>query len=236
MDRKYILTILAAALIGFFGTMLLMPPALEDGQVRLPWRTALDPAGHTQVFGFTLGLTTLAALRRTVGEDGTLNLFHNPGAPVPFAAEVYFEQVYLQGLRADLVLTLAVDQDELGRMYGRGLRISRAESGAKKIKLDPDDALALAERPIRTIAYLPQARLSEPLLEKRFGTPPERRNEPKTGIVHWLYPARGIDIARDRDGKVVIQYVNPADFDLLREPLEQPAPTGAGATAVAPTR
>jgi hypothetical protein len=219
MDRKYILTIVAAAVIGFVGVMLLMPPTIDDGTEGLPWRATLGSNGRTQVFGFTIGETPLAEVRRVFEEDGTLSLFHNPGHPDPFAVEAYFEQIYLQSLRADFVLTLDLDQATLGQMYDRGLRISQLESGAKKVKLDPRDAEALANRPIRTIAYLPQARLPEPLLERRFGKPLERRTEPKTGIVHWLYPARGMDIARDPKGKIVIQYVNPADFDALLAPL-----------------
>ncbi len=223
MDRKYILGIVAAALIGFVGVMLLMPPSIDDGTVRLPWRAALDPAGRTQVFGFTLGETPLAEVRRVFEEDGTLSLFHNPGRPEPFAVEAYFAQIYLQSLRADFVVTLDLDQATLGQMYDRGLRISQLESGAKKVKLDPRDAETLAARPVRAIAYLPQARLPEPILERRFGKPEERRTEPKTGIVHWLYPGRGMDIARDPKGKIVIQYVNPADFDALVSPLDAPA-------------
>jgi hypothetical protein len=219
MDRKYILVILAAASIGFFGTMLLMPPTVDDGTPRLPWRTALDAQGRSQAFGFTLGETPLAEVRRVFGEDGTLNLFHNPDRSEPFAAEAFFEQIYLQSLRGEFVVTLDLDQDALGAMYDRGLRISQTESGAKKVKLDPADADLLAARPIRSIAYLPQARLPETLLERRFGTPHERLSEPKTGIVHWLYPQRGIDLARDPKGKIVVQYVNPSDFQSLMAPL-----------------
>jgi hypothetical protein len=222
MDRKYILGIVAAALLGFVGVMLLMPPTIDRGADRLPWRAAIGPAGRSQAFGFTLGETSLAEVRRVFGEDGALSLFHNPDRPEPFAVEAYFEQIYLQRLRADFVVALDLDQATLGQMYDRGLRISQLESGAKKVKLNPADAETLAGRAIRSIAYLPQARLPETLLERRFGKPEARRTEPKTGIVHWLYPARGMDIARDPNGKVVIQYVNLADFDALRAPLDAP--------------
>jgi hypothetical protein len=61
--------------------------------------------------------------------------------------------------------------------------------------------------------------LDEDLIERRFGSPSERRTEAETGIVHWLYPQRGIDIARDPKGKVVIQYVDRADFANVLAPL-----------------
>ncbi|WP_295385567.1 hypothetical protein [uncultured Thiodictyon sp.] len=223
MDRKYIITILVAGLLGFAGAMLLMPPTIKDETVRLPWRVTTDQAGRTRVFGFTLGQTPLAEVSRFFGEDGTINLFETPGATQPLGVEVYFQQVYLQSLRADFIITLDVDQATLRPMYERGLRISQLESGDKKIKLDPADVATLIERPIRTITYLPQARLDEATIEKRFGTPTERRLDPSNGIIHWLYPARGFDIARNTNDKIVIQYVNRSDFHRLALPLGQPA-------------
>jgi hypothetical protein len=82
----------------------------------------------------------------------------------------------------------------------------------------------VASAPIRAISYLPKARLDEALIEQRFGVPSLRLAEPETGVVHWLYPERGIDIGRDPSGNVVIQYVNPDDFDRLLRPLQDAAP------------
>jgi hypothetical protein len=230
MDRKILLSVLGAALLGFFAVLLLMPPTIDDGTIRLPWRVEQDAQGNTRVFGFTLGQSTLADVRAVFGEDGTLNLFETPGRAEPFGVEAFFEQIYLQRLRADFVITLDADQLTLAPMYERGLRISQTGSGSKKVKLDPADAEALAGLPIRGITYLPQARLDEALLEQRFGTPDERHTEDKTGIVHWLYPARGVDLSRAPDGKVVIQYVNPAGFDALLRPPAGPGSdrTGTG--------
>lgn len=219
MDRKIVLTVIGSALLGFIAVLLLLPPTIDDGQVRLPWRAEVNTAGQTRVFGFTLGETSLAQVRELFGQEGTINLFENPGQAERYGVEVYFEQVYLQSLRADFVVSLDVDQQTLAAMYDRGLRISQLGSGSKKVKLDPIDVESLLPGPIRALTYLPQARLDEPLIERRFGVPAERRGETESGIVHWLYPERGIDIARDPKGKVVIQYVSPADFPGLLEPL-----------------
>lgn len=220
MDRKIIFSILTAALLGIVAALLLRPQAtVNDEVVRLPWRVTTDATGHTQVFGLTLGKTTLAEVREQFGEDGTINLFQTPDQPQSLGVEAFFEQVYMQSLRADFVITLDVDQTTLAPMYDRGLRISQLESGSKKVKLDPTDVDILLQHPIRTITYLPQTRLSTEVIEKRFGNPAERRVEPGTATVHWLYPDRGFDIARSPGGKVVIQYVNRADFERLVRPL-----------------
>jgi hypothetical protein len=225
MDRKFVLSILTAAILGFFAVLLLIPPTINDGTIRLPWLVTVDPAGHTQVFGFTLGQTTLAEVRTLFADEGTINLFETRDQGEHYGVEAFFEQVYLQSLRANFVFTLDLDQATLTPMYERGLRISKVGSGARKVKLDPADVDTLLERPIRSITYLPQARLDEDLIAKRFGTPEETRTEPETGIVHWLYPERGMDIARDPKGKVVIQYVNPGDFTALLAPLPAPSAT-----------
>lgn len=219
MDRSIVLSILGAAVLGFVGMLLLMPDPIEDEIVRLPWLIEQDAGGRTQVFGFTLGKTTLAEVRRVFREDGEINLFRATGSSGTLATEVYFEQIHLERLRADFVLTLHVDQTTLATMYERGLRISQTGSGSQKVKLDPSDAERLAERPIRAIVYLPKARLDAALIEQRFGTPSRRLTESETGIVHWLYPERGLDIGRDPNGRVVMQYVNPADFGAILEPL-----------------
>jgi hypothetical protein len=231
MDKKYVLGILGSALLGFLGVMLLMPPTIDDGTTRLPWHTRIDQAGHNQVFGFTLGETTLAQVREVFGDEGKINLFETPGAGEPYEVEVFFEHIYLQSLRANFVMTLDLDQARLGEMYDHGLRISKLGSGSKKIKLDPTDVETLQQVPIRAITYLPQARLDEALLAKRFGEPSKRLTEEKTDIVHWLYPERGIDLGRDPDGKVVIQYVDPAAFPSLLAPLTAEAASAKPASA-----
>lgn len=233
MDRKILLSLLGAALLGFVAVLLLMPEPVDDGIDRRPWQVSLDASGHSTAFGFVLGRTSLAEVRQVLQEEGELNLFHHPGAALPFGAEAYFEQIELERLRADVVVTLAVDQAELSGMYDRGLRISQLGSGAKKVKLDPADAATLAAAPIRNISYLPKARLDPALIAQRFGQPARRLRESASGIEHWLYPERGIDVGLDANGRAVIQYVNPGDFAGLLRPLIE---SGNGSATTKPDR
>ena len=219
MDRKMILSILAVAVFGVIGVMLILPNPIEDGDPRLPWLIEQTPEGRTKAFGFTLGETTLAEVRRVFNEEGTINLFAS-GTPhdQTYTVEAYFQQIYLHRLRADFVLTLDAPQELLGAMFDRGLRISQVGSGSKKIKLDPEDVEILQSVPIATITYLPMARLDEELLVKRFGKPDEKRAE-ENGVIHWLYPTKGLDIGREPDGGVVMQYLDPGHFAGITEQL-----------------
>jgi len=221
VDRKLVLSILAAAVLGFVAIMLFPGSRDDEGPPKLPWNVTLDDLGRVRVLGLTLGQSTLADLQTMLAEEGEINLF-SPAAGHP-SVESYFEQIDLNGLRADLVVTLDAPQETLAAMYDHGLRVSRLPSGSQRVKLDPADVAVLRQAPIRHLTYLPQARLDEALLERRFGAPAERITEPESGIVHWIYPDRGIDLARDPKGKVVIQYVNPRDLPGLVATLKAQA-------------
>jgi len=119
-----------------------------------------------------------------------------------------------------MIVSLKVAQEPLEQMYQRGLRISKLESGARKVKLTKPDEETLAGYLIDHIAYIPKADLDETLIVNRFGEPARQIPE-KSGIVHWLYPDKGLDIALNPDGKEVFQYVVPSNFDQILSPLEQ---------------
>ena len=219
MDRKIILYIIGAAFFGFVGIMMLMPEQRGDGVVRLPWLVSTDEEGRTRVFGFTIGQTTFGEVRAAFGEEGKINLFTRPDRADEYSVEVYFDQLYLNGLRADFVISLDADQILLGGMYERGLRISQLASGGKKVTLSPQDIETLLSAPIRAITYLPWKSLDSEILEKRFGSPSERFTE-ANGVIHWLYPSKGMDIGLGKDGGVVIQYVDTRELDALVAPLK----------------
>jgi hypothetical protein len=224
MDRKMILSILAFAVFAFIGIMLLLPDEnIEDQTPRLPWQVEQDGQGRTRVFGFTLGETTLGEIRGLFQEEGEINLFARldpDHQAIGYSVEAYFDQIYLNRIRGDFVIGIQADPATLGPMYERGLRISQLGSGAKKVKLDPADIATLETLPISTITYLPWKSLDAEIVAKRFGTPAEQRLEPETGVTHWLYPDKGMDLAMDKKGGVVIQYVNRDAFAGLIAPLE----------------
>lgn len=222
MDLKISLSVLAIAVFGVIGVLLILPTPDEDGIARLPWLIERDAENRVHVFNMTLGVTTLGEVRDLFNEDGKVNLFQAPVSAEgeeSLVVEAFFERVYLQRLRADWVLTLDLPPEALADMYERGLRISKLGSGSRKIKLDGEDAAALVDVPVRSITYLPKARLDQDLLAQRFGEPNERITE-KTGVVHWLYPDKGLDMARSPRGNVVLQYMNPADFDAALAKLQ----------------
>ena len=216
MDRKIILGILGVALISLALAILLPGGRTVDDNPRLPWLIGIDSEGFLSVFDITLGRDTLTDVRATLQEQGVVNLFVSPQQT--YTVEAYFQGLYLSGIRADLVVTLDLEDSRLRAMYERGLRISQLESGAKKVTLSEPDLAALAAVPVDHLTYLPATDLDAQLISGRFGEPARRIAE-DSGIQHWLYPAKGLDIALNPQGKEVFQYVSPKDFGRLLAPL-----------------
>ena len=198
-----------------FATSFFVPGKPED-KSGLPWQIEHPTPDATRVFGLTLGHTTPAEAEQRFHEEAKPSLFKSPSGQL--AAEMFFEQVTLAGLKAKIVATIAVPDNDLQAMYERGLRMSGTGNG-KKITLAPDDVTRLRSLPISSLTYMPSVRLSEETISKRFGQPIQRIKENKSAVVHWLYPQNGLDIALSNEEKPVLQYVPPKDFGKLVSPL-----------------
>ncbi len=182
----------------------------------LPWDIAVDTVGNTQVFNLTLNQSTLSDAQKEFKKEAEISMFASSKGS--YAIEAYFERLYISSIRADLILTLDVDQASAAQMYDRGLRLSQLGSGEKKITLAHADKNAVMDAPISLITYLPAANLDAELIQNRFGKPDKHYTEP-SGITHWLYPKKGLDIALNPEGKEVLQYTSPAHFDQIIQPL-----------------
>ena len=217
---RIVLGILAAALLLFL-ILLFLPSGESARSVRaLPWEIETTADGGSRVLGLTLERSTLADARRMFQEEPKVELFR--GDDGALSVEAFFEQVWLSGLKAKVVLNLAVAPEQMEALYHRGLRISKAASGSAQVKLAAEDLAMLELAPVDVITYMPHTRLDEALLVSRFGEPARRLTEEKEQMLHLLYPERGVDVARSAKGKVVIQYVAPRRFGELLTPLEAP--------------
>lgn len=216
MEKKIILAILALACTAMLAAILLPGGRRVEENPRLPWVISVDDAGRTSVFGLTLGESVLTDARYNFQADGELNLFLSKDNQ--FSIEAYFDRLYLSGLRGNFIMTLDVDEATATGMFERGLRISQLGSGAKKVKLAPSDLSLLKQSKITSITYIPGADLNEKLIYDRFGQPSQQIEE-ASGIVHWLYPEKGLDIGLNPKDKEVFQYTSPSNFKQIIQPL-----------------
>jgi hypothetical protein len=217
LERNLILGVLGVTLLALAVALLVPGGRSPDPNPRLPWLIEVDPAGNPTVFGLTLGRSTLADARQAFESEGKANIFVSTSGRV--SLEAYFNRLYLSGIKADMVLSLSLAQEKLDGIYRGGLRISQLGDGSKKVSISPQDMHTVAGAVIERITYLPAARLDQELVQQRFGKPGSIIRE-KSGIEHWLYPERGLDIALNPEGKEVFQYVRPDAFDEVIKPLQ----------------
>ena len=214
MERNIYWTVAIISILLFAGSFFIQGKSSDRSD--LPWHIEHPAPDTVRVFGLTLGLSTTNEAEQHFKEEAKPSLFKSPDGQL--VAEMFFEQVDLAGLKARIVLTIAVPDTELQGIYERGLRMSGTGSG-KKITLAPDDITRVRTLPISSLTYMPGVRIEEEMLVKRFGQPAQRIKEKKSGAIHWLYPQNGLDITLGGEEKPVLQYVPPRDFDKLVQPL-----------------
>lgn len=192
-----------------------------DPESNLPWQIELDGRGGSKVFGLQPGVSTLADVRRALGDELEVAIV---AAPQEVGAlEAYYNQVPLGFVLAKLIVTVDASPEAISAMRERAVKAEYMESTTRKIRLHADDRAAVEDMPIRAIAVIPTVNLDEATVIQRFG-PPGERLPVSDKRVHLLYPDKGLDVIVDGDGKELLQYVAPRDFALLRTPLAAAAP------------
>jgi hypothetical protein len=218
MGRHVFLSVLGfsilAVVIGVF-----VLPGKEPRDVRLPWQISVTPEGGLRVLGVELGRTTLGGAELAFSEPAEVSLFVQEGGER--VVEAYFDSVDISGIRARIVVVMALDKEQIEGMYERGVRVANMGGGRRKVTLADEDLMQLKQLPIGSMTYIPRANLDAALVKKRFGEPVERIAEPGGNTEHWLYPEKGLDIALNPEEKEVLQYVRPEHFELISAPLKK---------------
>lgn len=214
MERKIYwgMTLIALLILGVAFFQGDQPAEKSD----LPWHIGHPTADTIQIFGVTLGQSNTNQAEQHFKEVAKPILFKSPNGQL--AVEVFFEEVNLAGLKGRIVLSIMVPDSELQGMLARGLRMN-ATGSSKEITMDTDDVARVFAMPICSLTYMPLVRLEDTVFAKRFGQPAQRIREKKSGVIHWLYPQNGLDIALGGSEKPLLQYVAPRDFDKLVQPL-----------------
>lgn len=224
MYNKIIFGILVLGLM-LIAVSLLTPPGREkapDVSGRpaaqfLPWQIEPTADGSIRVFGLTLGESTLQQAEALFQGGAKVSLF--VAADGQHKVEAYFDKVILGGFSAQLVLVMALAQEQQAAMFRRGARVSSLAGGGKKVTLSGADLQTVFAAPIDSIAYLTRTRLDDELLRKRFGEPTQRIREAHNNATHWLYPEQGLDVTLHDEGHAVLQYIAPRRFSVLMAPL-----------------
>lgn len=215
----------ALALLAFVVVALVVPFLIpgagrqqgSDPETNLPWQIEVDAQGNSHVFGLVPGGSTLGQVRERFGADVEIAIIATPDEVG--SLEAYYNQVSLGFLLARIIVTVDASPEVVTAMRERALKAQYMESATRKIRLHPDDLAAADQLPIRALSVIPSINLDEAAVLQRFG-PAAERLQVSERRVHLLYPAKGLDVILDQDGKELLQYVAPRNFALLREPLK----------------
>lgn len=182
----------------------------------LPWNIEPLASGGSRVFGLVLGESTLEDAYRQLGSDARVALIVASGESG--SVEAYYDNTHVGPITGKMILTLETTQAEREAMLERAVKAEITENAARRVTLADADLQALRKARLTSITFIPVADLSGDVIVQRFGTPAETIRIDER-ISHWLYPDKGLDVQLDVKGKEVLQYVAPADFHRLRDPL-----------------
>jgi hypothetical protein len=221
--NKYLLLAIAVAAIGAMA--LLWPTQRTVTLTNLPWQVETLPEGGSRVFGITLGRTTAAQAQRILGQTAEIGLFEDQRGDL--SLEAFFSNVELGSIVARVIARLGADQETLQRLRGMARARKPMPSGAFRLKLSDAGVREVQDWPVVGITYVPTyARLDAQTLEARFGEPAEILSGTEARR-YWLYPAVGLAIITNTEGRTLFEYVAPGDFAQLRTRLHAGGLTGA---------
>lgn len=221
MERYMFVGVLGFCLLAVFIGVFLTP-GKPPGEVHLPWQIEITEAGNSKVFGVEIGRSTLDETATFFREPPVISLFESKDGER--VVEAYFDSVDISGLRAQIIVVMNLNKEQLDGMYLRGERLANMGGGRHKITLTSADEQFVRGTTFSSLSYIPRHNLSAELIKGRFGEPAERIGEVgKSKVEHWLYPDKGLDIALSDKAKEVLQYVSPARFEAVRRPLMEQA-------------
>lgn len=98
----------------------------------------------------------------------------------------------------------------------------------RKATLSSADLAQALKAPVTAVELHPGGQSGRRDHLTRFGQPAERVRS-NGHLEHFLYPDKGLDLALDSEGKELLQYVAPVEFERLRQPLLNAAASRLGA-------
>lgn len=220
--NKYLLSAVAIATIA--AVLLLWPSEHTVTLKNLPWQIEILPDGGSRVFGITFGQTTAAEAQSLLGQSAEVGLFEGPEGDL--SLEAFFGHVVLGRIVARVIARLGADPRDIQRLREQTTDRQPMPSGAARLGL-PETAIREAQDwPVVGITYSPvYARLDAQVLEARFGKPSEILDGADAQR-YWLYPALGLVVITNTEGRTLLEYVAPRDFMKLRARLNTRESTG----------
>jgi len=194
-------------------------PEKTETLTGLPWQIEIQADGSTQVFGLHIGKSRLSDALEILGGDMDLAIIAATDVDETGNLEMYYGYYKAGLLSGKLVLQTHASEQDIKRWSDNSPKFEYMASGlAKKHLLLDDDLPQVLDETIIGLTFIPAVNLDEEVILARFGEPENRIELP--GVIHYLYPQKGLGIALHADSKEVLQYVRPMAFEQLMQPLQ----------------
>ena len=183
-----------------------------------PWQITILPDGKSRIFGFILEESTLKEVDVILKATPKVALFE---LDKKIALEAYYKNVSLGGLIGSFIFTLNASDEQHHKIKQASVKQERVENNGKRYDLDKPTSDGLKSLVIKNLIYIPTVQLDEETIIKRFGKPAYKiKLKTKEKGWHYLYPEKGLDLIYKEEGKEVLQYVLPKNFNVLLAPLQ----------------
>ncbi len=213
MIRLFSLVIFLAMIVIAFMSLKPGSEHATENVKGLPWQIEILPDGNSDVFGVTLGQSTLADAREQFGDDMTLAIIVASGQDSG-GLEMFYSRYKAGVFSGKLVLAADMAPEVLAQLRERAIKSEYMKSGARKFTLDPEDWPVAFQTPLASMTFVPTVNIDEASAIKRFGPAAETLRTSEQ-VTHLRYPDKGLNLIINADGKDILQYVAPRDFDRL---------------------
>jgi len=157
MTKLFSLLIFLTILVGAFMSL---KPAGQNAakQVQgLPWQIEVLAEGRSRVFGITLGRDTLGQAREQLGPDMELAIIGTDGTDSNL--EMYYDRYTAGVFSGKLILSAELPAERLTQMMEHSIKKDYLKTGARKIRLHPDDLPDAWQAPLTAITFIPTVNL-----------------------------------------------------------------------------
>jgi hypothetical protein len=212
-------------------------PAPATATQDLPWQVTALPGGGSQVLGLrvspTLGApvsggSTLGDVLQRWGDNVQVAIVATPNETGNL--EAYVDPMQAGFISGKAIITAHLPPEVIQGMRERATKTAYMGGTTRKATLSSADLAEALKAPVTAVSFIPAANLDEEIILSRFGQPAQRVRS-NGHLEHFLYPDKGLDLTLDSEGKELLQYVVPAEFERLRQPLLSAASASAPATA-----
>lgn len=184
-----------------------------------PWQISVLPDGKSRVFGIVLDETSLKEVDQIL--KGTPKVALYAANNKELSLEAYYKNIRLGGLIGSFIFTLNAPKQQLEQIMKESAKKERAENNGVRYELDKSASDKSKLLTVKNLIYIPAVNLDEETIVQRFGKPAYKiKLKTKEVGWHYLYPEKGLDLIFKQDGKEILQYVLPKNFNALLEPLQ----------------